>query len=409
MGLTARRKLAAALLMVVVLFLWWNMVRRALAGPGSQYEDFVAFARDLLIEGENLYETYPSWDTIVKYPPFFAFVYAPLVSLPAWLGASIWFWTSLVCSLGAAVASALAVGATPRELRRRPSLVWMPYLLIGSVVISNLETAQVNLFLLFFWTVALLLVARGRQGFGGALLGYTAAVKLTSGIFVLYFAWIRRWRAALAAALAVAVCWSVVLLLGLGSTALYLDVMRGWLTEVSRFVIQGAAAEGDFRHTNQSLAAAVHRFLTATPADGEELYVNAAALDPSTAQAMVLAISVALVLFLVWVTRDLGRTPSTLQGGLGMGLVMIATLFLSPVSWINHYVLLLFPYAAAWRYVATRPAEDPIRRLLIGCLVASFVLVGAGVSRLLLAFSLPLAGAGILFAGVARAVREAAD
>jgi hypothetical protein len=180
-----------------------------------------------------------------------------------------------------------------------------------------------------------------------------------------------------------------------------------------------AEGEGGFRHTNQSLAAAVHRYLTRTPADGRDFYVNVVTLTPKGAQRIVLALSAALVVALMWLTRPAARagalsdgtlsgsaTDGALRRGFAYSLVMIATLFLSPVSWINHYVLLLFPYAAAWRYVATRPADDPGRRILVACLVASFVLVATGISQFLMAFSLPFVGAAVLFSGMAIVLRR---
>ena len=389
-----------------MLFLWWNMVRRAMAGPGSQYDDFVKFARDLLFEHENLYRTYPADNTITKYPPFFAFVYAPLVPLPVWLGASIWFWVSLACAAGAAVASALAVGATAEELRRRPSLVLVPFLLIAGVVISNLETGQVNLFVLFFWTLGLLFVEQGHEGRGGGLIGFTTAVKITSGIFIPFFIWIWRWRAAMTAVFVLGLCWGLALKLGLGSREFYGEVMQSWFRKATPFLTEGGLAEGEggFRHTNQSFSAVLYRFATRTPAlaGREGFYVNFVTLGSETIRWIINGAVLGLLAVLVWVTRGLGRGPEgDLRRGFGSGLVMMATLFLSPISWINHYVLLLFPYAAAWRYVATRPAGDPGRRLLLWCLVVSAILVATGISQLLLAFSLPFFGAAVLFAGMA--------
>ncbi len=387
------------------------MVRRAMAGTGSQYDDFVKFARDLLFRRENLYATYPASNTITKYPPFFAFVYAPLVPLPVWLGASIWFWVSLACSAGAAVASALAVGVAPGEIRRRPSLVWVPYLLIAGIVISNLETAQVNLYVLFFWTAAIYMVERDREGVGGALLGYATAIKVTSGIFIPFFLWVWRWRAAATAVFVIGVGASLALQVSLGSRDLYRDVVGGWIEKVSPFVTEGGIAEGEggFRHTNQSLSAVVHRTMTATPAGAgrEDLYVNVVTLDLETAGWVILVSTVVILGFLMWVTRGLGGGPEgVLRRGFGYGLAMTATLFLSPISWINHYVVLLFPYTAAWRYVATRPREDPNRRLLIRCLVVSAVLVATGISQLLLALSLPFVGAAVMFVGMAIVLRR---
>ncbi len=387
------------------------MVRRAMAGPGSQYDDFVGFARDLLFQRENLYRTYPLTNTIVKYPPFFASVYAPLVPLPVWLGASIWFWVSLACSAGAAVASALAVGASRAELRSRLSLAWVPYLLIAGIVISNLETAQVNLYVLFFWTLGILYVERGREGTGGALIGYTTAVKLTSGIFIPLFLWVWRRRAAAAAVIAVGLCWGLAMRVALRDNAFYGEVMSWWIRKASPFITEGGLAEGEggFRHTNQSLAAVAFRFLTDTPAGAgrEGFFVNLVSLDWFAARMIVNGVLVVLFLALMWITRDLGRGPEgELRRGFGYGLVMTSTLFFSPISWINHYVVLLFPYAAAWRYVATRPADDRGRRILVRCLVVSSVLVATAISQFLLALSLPFLGAVVLFVGMAIVLRR---
>lgn len=88
----------------------------------------------------------------------------------------------------------------------------------------------------------------------------------------------------------------------------------------------------------------------------------------------------------------------------------IATLFLSPISWINHYVALLPAFAAAVYWLKTRPPDRPERRLLLGTLIVSAALLATGIARLPQALSLPFLGAVVLFAGVAVALaRERAE
>ena len=123
-------------------------------------------------------------------------------------------------------------------------------------------------------------------------------------------------------------------------------------------------------------------------------------------RALKITFVLAIVAFLIWICR----TPTDQRGRMGLALeyslVMIATLFISPISWINHYVILLFPYAAAVYYVKTRPAELDPRRWLLYATIASFVLVSSSASRLMQAFSLPWVGAVVLAVGLAYALQR---
>lgn len=432
---TARR-IGLALLAVVVLFLWWNMVRRAMAGPSSQINDFIRFSRDLLFERRNVYVEYEQAYTITKYPPFFAFLFAPLVPLPMAIAASVWFWLNLTLSAGMAVLAALTVGdgaavgpaagepdpgsgperarAARQDRRRR---VVLPYLLAAPVVISNLETGQVNIVIVFLLCAALFLHRQGKDLLAGGILGAAIALKLTPALFLAYFAWKRAPRVLAGAAAGLVLCWGVVPLLAFGP-GLYAEVMRGWLESVAPFLAEGTRAEGigAFRHTNQSLSAAVVRLLTETPAGGgrEGLTVNVASLGMETARWIVRGLSVAIVLFLVWICRRPPEaelpfaTRNPLRYGLECGLVMIAMVFLSPISWINHYVILVFPYAAAVGWLIARPETTRGWGLLRAAVWASFALLLTSVSVLLQAFSLPFLGAVVLAAGITIAIRREA-
>lgn len=410
----AVRRIGFALLALVVLFLWWNMVRRALAGPSSQINDFIRFSRDLLFEGRNVYVEYEPTYTITKYPPAFAFLFAPLVPLPMAIAASIWFWLNLALSAGAAVLAARTVedDAARRSRRRR---VILPYFLAAPVVISNLETGQVNIVIVFLVCMTLLLHRQGKDLLAGGILGTVIAIKLTPALFLPYFAWKRAPRVLAGAAAGLVLWWGAAPLLAFG-TGFYAEVMRGWLESVVPFLAEGTRAEGigGFRHTNQSLSAAVVRFLTETPAGGgrEGLTVNVVSLGLETARWIVRGLSVAIVLFLAWICRrptDAERpfaAGNPLRYGLECGLVMIAMLFLSPISWINHYVILIFPYAAAVAWLSSRPETAPGWRFLRLAMWISFALLLTSVSVLLQAFSLSFMGAVVLGAGLVVAIRR---
>ena len=391
------------LLALVILFLWWNAVRRGMAGPSSQIDNFLRFGRDLFVERVNVYEVYETSYTITKYPPFFGVLFLPLVFLPPVTGISLWFWLNLVLSVIAAWL-AVHVVAEPLPTATRPCWkIWLPYTMTAPVVISNLETGQVNILIVALLYGALFLYTRERDWRGGFLLGMATAVKLTSGLFIPYFLLKRQWRVVGGSAVGVLIAWVAVPMTLLGWTA-YIDVHRGWLEKVAPFLAEGTYAEGlgGFRHTNQSLSAALQRTLARTPAGGgrEDLYVNVVSLSPATVTTLVRLIGFGMLVGLGWLCRFRGDHRHGPQFGLECALVMIAALLLSPISWINHYVVLLFPYVVAVHYVATQPRTLPERRFMVIAAGSSFLLLLSSVSVLLQAFSLPFLGAIVLAVGL---------
>jgi hypothetical protein len=406
---TAAKRIYAALLVLLVAFLWYDMVRRAVTPGGSQFRSFARFSEDLVYRHVNVYREYSVLETVTKYPPFFSLLFAPLVPLPLWLGASIWFWLSLALAVGAAYTSVLTIQESGERPRDR-ALYVIPFVLAAGIVGSNLETAQVNHVTLFLLVLALYAFRRGRDVGAGALIGVATALKLTPGLFILYFLYKRAFKVVAGAALALIVCWLVIppFLFGFDN---FQPIMSSWWGILGRFLTEGTIAEGvvGFRHTNQSLSAAFHRFFTHVPADGgkgPDYYINIASLGLTLADRLVKAMVLAILIFLAWICR----TPLGERGRLALAfeysLIWIATLFISPISWINHYVFLLFPYTVAVYYVRTRPASLRDRRILLYSLATAFVLVSSSASRLMQAWSLPVLGATVLAAAMAVTLRR---
>lgn len=389
LGPTAKRGYLA-LFGLLVVFLWLNMVRRALKGSGSQYDDFVLFSQDLLFDRIDVYTTYPEWNTITKYPPFFSFLMAPVAWLPDAIGATVWFWASFAMAAASAwLAGRIACGpdAPPSEVR--PVAV-AAFVLAAGVIGSNLETAQVNLALLFGTLLGLAWFRGGRDGRAGAMIGVMAAIKLTPGIFLAWFAWKRSWKAVLAGAGAVAACWFVVQPLAFGPGH-WATAMRGWVESVVPFLSEGTRAEGvgGFRHTNQSLSAAVHRFLSDVPAtsDVDGLRVTVVDLGRETARGLTRALVAFVVLATAWLTRGPADRRASPRLAGEMALVFVAALFISPISWINHYVTLLLPFAVLARHVRVRPEGAFDHALGWWAAAIAFVFLAAGISETALAYS----------------------
>lgn len=404
----AAMRVYAALGFLLLAFLWYNAVRRAITPGGSHYLMFIDFSRDLIFERINLYVEYEITNTVTKYPPFMGLIFAPLVPLPLWLGASIWFWVNLGLAVGATYFGVLTVREAGEGVGDRGLFV-IPFVLAAGIIGSNLEVTQINHLTLFLLCWSLYAFKQGKDIGAGVLIGVAAALKLTPGLFILYFLYKRSYKVVVGAGIGLVVCWLVLppFLVGFDN---FVPVMAGWWGILGSFLTEGTAAEGvvGFRHTNQSLSAALHRFLSHVPADGgrgANYFVNIVSLSIPFVDYVFKAAVVATFALLMWICRTPLGDRDRLALSFEYSLIFLATLFISPISWIDHYVFLLFPYIAGVYFVRTRPPILRERRLMFYALAASFVLVSSSASRLMQAWSLPVLGALIIAAAIAVALR----
>ena len=402
------RKRMAIFLALIIIGLWVNMVLRANRGHGSQYDDFTGFSQDLIFDRINIYKEYAFESTSIgKYPPFFGLVYAPVAPFPVAVGASIWFWFSLVLAVYASKSVAHGVSKLSGESGKVNPLLWAIPLALGSIqTITNLETAQVNILIFSLVAFAIARFADKKDAHAGLLLGMATAIKLTPGLFVVYFAYKGAWRVVIWAAIGGALCWFAVLPVVMGFTYYY-DVMQSWVMVVGNFVSDGAIAEGisGFRDTNQSLSAAFHRFFTETPAGGgiENFYINIISIPHETASIIVKSLNVMILIALAIICRTPLGDRKDYRLPLELSLVMIATLFLSPISWINHYVVMILPFGAAVYYIRSREYHDPGRKMMLQALIIAAALIMVS-PRIAQAFSLPFFGAALLTFALGKAV-----
>lgn len=405
------RKTVAIILTLIILGLWVNMVLRASRGHGSQYNDFTEFSRDLVFRQINIYDAYSFEVTSIgKYPPFFAAVFAPLVPMPLVIGATLWFWINFALII---VSSRVLIRFIWRfsgeKLPARIVHLWtVPLVLTSVVVITNLETSQVNIFIFALVLFALDYFSRHKDYAAGLLLGVATAIKLTPGLFIAYFAYKRSWKVVAWAVAGIIICWGVILPFLLGFDR-YLTIMQSWLGILSTFITEGTHAEGGFsgfRDTNQSLSAAVRRYLTATPANDYGFYVNLFSIPFGVANTLINILKLAMIVFMGWVFRKPVRDRTDPKLPYELALVAIATLFISPVSWINHYIVMILPFAAIFYYIragiaAGRIPENIYRMLLISVFLLSMI------HPFFLAFSLPFFGAIVISVALLKAHRSA--
>ena len=401
------KRILSILLVLILLGLWANMVIRATRGHGSQYDDFTEFSRDLLFNQVNVYEVYDlDVTSIGKYPPFFAMVYAPFVPLPLIPGAALWFLFSaamMVLSVRAGVSMVMRFsGVTSMP---HPTALWaVPLALIAVVTITNLETSQVNIFIFSLVLFGLDQFAKNRDMRAGLLLGAATAIKITPGLFIAYFFYKKSWKTVFWAVVGVIICWGVILPLAL-TPSRFLPILESWLGIFLSFITEGTMAEGitGFRHTNQSLSAVIYRFFTNTPANGgfENFYVNILNLSYGTADWIMKILKLAILAGLAFVCRAPMKGRNDPRIPFELSLVAIATLYLSPISWINHYIVMILPFIVAYFFIKTRgPSDVPGRKMLIALAWSAFLV--AMIHPLVMTVSLPFFGSLVMVIALIR-------
>jgi alpha-1,2-mannosyltransferase len=174
---------------------------------------------------------------------------------------------------------------------------------------------------------AIALVRRGRLLEGGLVLALPAYLKLTPLVFVLLWAWQRRWRAVLGLAIGLSVlCTLSIAATGLGAHVAF--VHR--IADIGRITLVS--------FNNHSLGA----LLTRPTVPHDEVYRFLMLPPTPLARVATTAVACALAAAPVLMLRDDRRSP------LGDCFAFLLMLLVPGISW-THYFVLLVPCAAAAR------------------------------------------------------------
>src|SRR2546426_4160479 len=183
------------------------------------------------------------------YPPFAALVFVPLALLPK--TALLPGWTALCIGLfGVIVYVAVRPALLARGWSHPVVLAAAAGFLVWSVpVTQTISFGQINLVLVAACLLDCGVTPRASGRWRGVLVGIATAIKLTPGIFIVYFALTRQWAAAARAAVTAAVCAALAFLVAPGPSREF------WLHLVFDARRPGSPAY----YGNQSLLGALER------------------------------------------------------------------------------------------------------------------------------------------------------
>ncbi|GGK27665.1 membrane protein [Pilimelia terevasa] len=328
--------LAAVLAVFLALTLWWHDWFDLTVYRGAM--------RYWLVEDGELYDFLtPRSKYGFTYPPFGAYVMAPMAFLPFPVVVVV----SVLASLGALVAVLYWLTGTLAARAGRP--LWWVLTVVALLALAlepvreTITFGQVNLLLLAVVAADLLLLVGRDSRWAGLGIGLATAVKLTPGVFLIYLLATRRWRAAGTAVFAAGLATLV-------PGVLTPDTARGFWTDA----IWNTDRVGTLSYaSNQSLEGVVAR------------------LNPAHPSGALWALLVLAVVG-IWLWRI---TRPGCDAAAGLALTGVVGCLISPVTWVHHLVWLLPALVLCAGHALALPTGDPRRRRwLVGVGLAYAVL-----------------------------------
>ena len=299
----------------------------------TEFRDFRSLSRIAVLANGQQYE---EGDTRA-YPPFFTIAFLPFSLGPTALGATLFY---VVCAVGYSCSvwwlCRTVYGDCRDGLQGLAILSWLVGLQLFADVILRCETDAIILTAMA--SAVFLIVVLRRPITGGFLLGFAAAFKVLPVLFGIFLLCQRRWRAALGMALG-----------GIFFTAILPMVVWGprgawerhvnWVDKVVLpYRTAGAVGIGGIGSGNQSLTAALHRFLRPV----ENINVNIANLPYRIVRRIALVLQGALAFLFIsfWIFAYRKDRPDYQELTL-FATVPIAILLLSEVSLTTHHLVLM--------------------------------------------------------------------
>lgn len=326
---------------VVLVAGWLTIALIMLArSPGWRTVDLEVYqlGGSALLHGADPYSIHPSGSPLsFTYPPFAAVVFAP-VSLLSAVTARVLVTVATMAALGYCVSIVLRRmrPGVPERYRYALTLAIAGVALFIQPVYGTVMFGQINVLLLTL-VLADTLGARTRLP-RGVLVGLATAVKLTPGVFILYYLVTRRWRAARNAAGVVAASIALGFALSPGSSWNY------W----TNLVFDDQRVGGVEYVGNQSLRGLLARLT----GDADQL---------------VAVWALAALAVLVGGLTLAARIRE--QRGELAGVLVCATtgLLVSPISWDHHWVWAVPVGIVLWTRALGGQAALRLVRLLAAC------------------------------------------
>lgn len=302
---------------------------------GTDFPAFYWSAKHILVNGERHDNS-----EFLRYLPSADVPWVVLAVLPLPAAAVVyyvfacWSWMGLLSTTG----RYLLANSSP-ALRRQTML--LVGLLVIPVALDGFAVGAFHVFMVWMMVAGLCRVAQGQTWRGGLLLGLAVWVKLLPALGVAYLVWKRKWQPALVALAAVLVADIILSVVGYGPQDAWNHHVTWWRDEGSGALerqLTNPNAVNEDRITNQSIAVVLRHMLTKFGQDFNEARNAVCMADLSANQLrwVYFAVSGVLGLAGLYYCRRAWYDTSPTQWSAEIALMLLGTLWFSPVVWGYH-------------------------------------------------------------------------
>jgi len=321
---TRMQRIVIATCCVVVVTQWVVIVHRR-ATHGGDFDVSREFGRRFLAH-EDLY----SGGLHYPYMPAAAMYFSPLALIGPTAGLALRYGAALGCLW-------LILRLLHAMVRQRSAAVASQELTIGALsvllashyIIRDLDDGGPHLILLAMLVGGIYCASKGREHQAAAWFGLATALKAPAALFVPFFFWKGRWRLAIGTVLA-ASCWIALPAVWMGSSSWW-SHQRRWAQVVVGSLTGNripVAEDSELRVQNEALEPVLIRHL--------ETYTSA-----QHANALATVAMLGLIGTGGWWARRRYQALANPKWLLECSAVLIVTLLMSPVAWVQHMVIVL--------------------------------------------------------------------
>ncbi len=367
------------------------------------YLNFWMIAREAVYGGIDLYKKY----TAFSYPPLFYNIIIFFAIFPVKLSLAIWFLfnVTLLTMATGMILKLLYPESTFYRIDSKSFLkIFLPFLLALGIIADNLYLGQANIMVFFLCVSAIYLLEDKKTLAAGILIALAAALKLTPAFFLIYFLYRRKWKAVLGFLIGLPVFFLVI-------PSFFYGFERAWYLSfefvkvvITPFLRNDAIIRETvyYTHPNQSLDAFLVRHFTGL---GNENYPGLLhkTLDPArfTIEQMKAAGIFIKAGLIILSALALWRTANRkIVSKFEYPVVFFLILYISPSSWLSHYISVLFAYYVSLAYITDIYSDKTGKLVLLLCLIFAFLATSTGVTPFLQSFSGMFIGNFVLFLGM---------
>ena len=328
---------------VVTVAIQWIVISQRRAKGAGDFDVLREFGRRFLAR-ENLYGSGLAYN----YLPTAAMYFAPFALMSPGLGIALRYAVAVSGLCLTIRWLRIMVGRHGhQDSEKMFSIAAITLVLASHYVIRDLDDGGLHLILLTVLVGAIFCVWRGRIALGAVWFGLATTLKAPAGLFLPFFLWKRQWRLASLTA-AATVFWIIIPSVWMGHTSWW-----GHQQEWRHFALESIAGnpragveQNEQRVQNQALRPAFMRYLVTYPEGhssrpSHPAYISILDLDPMIARHLATGITLALLAVCAWLRRHGYGNPADPAWLLDCSAVLILSLLLSPITWVQHMVLIV--------------------------------------------------------------------